>query len=160
MNRPSATLAGGSYSGRRSSARFTSAFRSSVPCRLSRLLVGLPDWPSSLLSSLSAASGRCFCSKAQQQVGLLLLLNAARVVYCPSMCSQKPFTDQGTPMQVCGNFFASSPCLGSMSFQACRAVTICTPLGAILKVALLHGVQEAARQLRVADALHASVAAV
>ena len=48
MNRPSATLAGGSYSGRRSSARFTSAFRCSVPCRLSRLLVGLPDWPSSL----------------------------------------------------------------------------------------------------------------
>lgn len=67
MKRPSATLAGGSYSGRCSSARFASALRCRAPCRVSRLPVGLVGG----LSSLSPTSGRCVCSKSSSGLALL-----------------------------------------------------------------------------------------
>lgn len=68
MNSPSATLAGGSYSGRLSSARFSSALRCRVPRRLSSLLTGLQEG----LTSLSSSSACCCCSQERHQLSEIL----------------------------------------------------------------------------------------
>lgn len=100
MNRPTATQAGGSYSGRLSSARFSSALRSRHDCRLS--------WPT--CSALHATSAACLAGMSRLRSAAWGYCTAGQLLAGPFLNESSSSSMQTGSWGAVRNFGPSSAC--------------------------------------------------